>query len=77
MADTITVLDGIQHQKETTSDVYTLDGEGEAYEAVKTYPFTLANVSDLSGVRVIFNGNYDPDGGRCHARVKVTKMTDT
>jgi len=75
MADTITVLDGIQFQKETTSDVYTLDGEGQNYEAVKTYPVALP--VDVSGARVVFNGNYDPDGGRCHVRVKVTKMTDT
>ena len=74
MADTITVLDGIQHQKETTSDVYTLNGEGAVYEAVKTYAVTISAPS--SGARVIFNGNYDSDGGRCHVRVKVTKITD-
>lgn len=73
MADTITVLNGIQFQKETTSDVYTLHGDGEAYEAVKSYAFELAG--SLSGANVIFNGNYDPDGGRCHVRVKVTKLT--
>jgi len=75
MADTIIVLDGIQFQKETTSDVYTLDGDGEAYEAVKTYGISLP--PDTSGARVIFNGAYDADGGRCHVRVKVTKVTDT
>jgi hypothetical protein len=75
MADTITVLDGIQFQKETTSDVWTLDGEGSAYEAVKSY--AIAVPVSASGARVIFNGNYDPDGGRCHVRVKVTKMTAT
>jgi hypothetical protein len=74
MADTITVLDGIQFQKETTSDVWTLDGEGQQYEAVKSYTVVLP--SSASGARVIFNGNYDPDGGRCHVRTKVTKMTD-
>jgi hypothetical protein len=74
MADTITVLDGIQFQKETTSDVWTLNGDGEQYEAVKTYAVSLP--PDISGARVIFNGNYDPDGGRCHVRVKLTKITD-
>lgn len=74
MADTITVLNGIQFQKETTSDVYTLNGDGEAYEAVKTYAVLVPNAA--SGVNVIFNGNYDPDGGRCHVRVKLTKITD-
>jgi hypothetical protein len=28
MADTITVLDGIQFAKPTTADVYTIDGDG-------------------------------------------------
>lgn len=73
--DEILVLDGIQFQKETTSDVYTLDGDGEQYEAVKTYGISLP--PDASGARVIFNGAYDADGGRCHVRVKATKVTDT
>ena len=74
MADTITVLDGIQHAKDAGDDVWTLDGEGIEYEAVRSYPIVLP--ADVSGARVIFNGNYDPDGGRCHVRVKVTKLTD-
>lgn len=74
MADTITVLDGIQHAKDANDDVWTLDGDGETYEAVKSYTINLP--SSVSGARVIFNGNYDPDGGRCHVRVKVTKMTN-
>ena len=71
MADTITVLDGIQHQKETTSDVYTIDSA--TGEAVKTYRINLP--VSASGARVIFNGAYDPDGGRYHVRVKATKTT--
>ena len=72
MADTITVLDGIQHAKDTDDDVYTLDGEN--LSAVSSVIIPLP--ADVSGARVIFNGNYDPDGGQCHVRVKVTKMTD-
>lgn len=74
MADTITVLDGIQFQKVTTSDIYTLDGDGEQFEAVKSWPVCLP--PDISGARVIFNGVHDPDGGRCHVRCKVTFLTD-
>lgn len=73
MADTITVLDGIQFTKPDTADVWTLDGDGEAYEAVKSYAIALP--PSASGARVIFNGAFDPDGGRCHVRVKCTKLT--
>jgi len=71
MADTITVLDGIQFQKETTSDVYTQDSARG--EAVKTYPIHIP--LSAKAARVIFNGAYDPDGGRYHARVKATLTT--
>jgi len=73
MADTITVLDGIQFQKETTSDVYTIDGDGPEYEAVKTFDIHIPITAKAA--RVIFNGAYDPDGGRYHVRVKTTKVT--
>lgn len=72
MADTITVLDGIQHAKDTDDDVYTLDGENLSVVSSVVIPLP----ADASGARVIFNGNYDSDGGRCHVRVKVTKMTE-
>ncbi|HDZ13413.1 hypothetical protein LCGC14_0622050 [marine sediment metagenome] len=71
MADTITVLDGIQFQKETTSDVYTQDHATN--EAVKTFPIYIG--MSYKAARVIFNGAFDPDGGRFHARVKGLKVT--
>lgn len=71
MADTITVLDGIQHAKDTDDDVYTLDGDNISVVSSVVVPLP----PDVSGARVIFNGNYDPNGGRCHVRTKVTKMT--
>ena len=70
--DEIDVLDGIQFQKETTSDVYTLDGDG--LEAVKTYAIFVP--TSAKAARVIFNGAYDPDGGRIHYRVKGIGVTD-
>jgi len=71
--DTIVVLDPIQFQKETTSDVWTIDGEGSAFEAVKSFAVSIPAAA--SGVRVIFNNNYDTGASRVHVRVKVTKLT--
>lgn len=73
MADTITVLDGIQFTKPDTADVWTIDGEGSYYEAVKTYTVVLP--ASVSGARVIFNNNYDTSASQVHVRVKVTKLT--
>jgi len=70
MADTITVLDGIQFAKDTDDDVWTFDS---AVSNVSSQCILLP--PDISGARVIFNGNSDPDGARCHVRVKVTKLT--
>jgi hypothetical protein len=71
--DTIVILDGLQFTKPDTADVWTIDGEGSAYEAVKSYAVVLP--ASLSGVRVIFNNNYDTAASRVHVRVKVTKVT--
>ena len=73
MADTITLLDALQFAKTATSDVWTIDGEGSAYEAVKTFPVSI--LQDLSAVRVVFNNNYDLSASRVHVRVKATKVT--
>ena len=72
-ADTILVLDGLRNAQTTDSDVWTIDGEGESFEAVKTYNVVLP--PSVSSARVIFNGNYDPDGARHHVRCQVTKVT--
>ena len=72
--DTIVILDGLMQQKETTSDIWTIDGDGSAYEAVKSY--TVKCPLTASGVRVIFNNNYDVGGAsRVHVRVRMTKLT--
>lgn len=72
-ADTIVILDGLQFEKPDTADIYTIDGEGSFYEAVKTY--TVALPPSVSGARVIFNNNYDTSASRVHVRVKVTMLT--
>jgi len=69
--DTIVVLDPIQFQKETTSDVYTQDSANTS--SVETYLIPLP--VDAKAARVIFNGSFDPDGGRLHIRVKGTGVT--
>lgn len=69
--DTILVLDGIQFQKETTSDIYTQDHATN--EAVRTFAVNIP--IDYKAARVVFNGAYDPNGGRFHARVKATLIT--
>jgi hypothetical protein len=72
MADTITILDALQFTKTSTSDVWTIDGEGSAYEAVKTY---AVEAPVGKKCRVIFNNNYDTGASRVHVRVKlVTKI---
>lgn len=69
--DTILVLDGIQHQKETTSDIYTQDHATN--EAVATFGIHIP--LSYKAVRVIYNGAYDPNGGRYHYRTKLTRTT--
>ena len=71
MADTITVLDGIQFAKDTADQVFTQDHATD--EAVKTFPIYIG--MSYKAARVIFNGAYDPNGGRFHARVKGLKVT--
>ena len=73
MADTITILDGLQFAKTATSDVWTIDGEGSAYEAVKT--FAVALPPEAKTARVIFNNNYDTAASRVHVRVKLSSIS--
>lgn len=73
MADTITILDGLQFAKTATSDVWTIDGEGSAYEAVKT--FAAALPPEAKTARVIFNNNYDTAASRVHVRVKLSSIS--
>ena len=71
VVDTILVLDGIQFQKETTSDIYTQDHVINS--SVKTVPVIIP--IEAKTIRVIFNGAYDPNGGRIHTRIKSLKVT--
>jgi hypothetical protein len=73
MSDTITLLDGLLFTKPTTADVYTQDLDGVS--CVKQILYDIPDCVNLSGAQVIFNGAYDPDGGRYHVRVLATKCT--
>jgi len=73
--DTIVILDGLQNAKDSSDKIYTMNGDGQAYEAVKTYAVDLP--ADASGARVIFNGEYDTDGARHVVRVLYTAITAT
>ncbi len=71
--DTITVLDGITAQKETTSDVWTVDTFGVSL--VDTYAIRIP--SSAKDARVIFNNWYDNDGTGAdgYGRVRAIEMT--
>ena len=69
--DTIVVLDGIMHQKEDTSDIYTQDHATNSSVYSKEFYIPLAH----KAARVIYNGAYDPDGGRFHYRTKLLRTT--
>lgn len=71
MADTITILDGLQFAKDTNDATWTQDHATN--EAVKTFQIYIP--LNYKAARVIFNGAFDPDGGRMHGRVKATLTT--
>jgi len=72
--DEIDILDGLQFEQTAAASIaFTMDGDGEAFECVKSY--TIAVPPSVSRARVVFNGNYDPDGGDNMVRVRVTKLT--
>jgi len=73
MADTITVLDGIQFTKPDTALVWTCDGAGSVNSAVRTWAVSLP--ADISGARVIFNATELTAATRYHVRVKLTSLT--
>lgn len=69
--DTIVIADGIMHQKETTSDVYTQDTDPLSSVYQKPFYIPLA----YKAARVLYNGIHDPDGGRFHYRTKLLRVT--
>lgn len=73
MADTITILDGLDHeQDQTTSIIYDIDSA--TTEAVGAYAVGVP--VSASQARVVFNNTFDADGSTVFVRVRLTKVTD-
>jgi hypothetical protein len=71
--DTIEVLDNLQFSHDNGDVIWAIDGEGSAFDVVKTYAIVVP--SSVNAARVIFNNNYDTGAARVHVRVKATKLT--
>ncbi len=69
--DTIQVLDGILFAKDSADDVYTQDHatNSAVYTRGMSIPFAY------KAARVIYNGVFDPDGGRVHYRTRLLRVT--
>lgn len=71
--DTIEVLDNLQFEQLNTTEIWAVDGEGSAFDAVKSY--AVAIPESASAARVIFNNWYDTAAAQVTVRVKCTKVT--
>ena len=72
--DTIVLLDNLQFEHLNTADIFSVNADGQAGEAVVTVPYIIPYL-DLLGARVIINNNYAASAMDIHARVKATKTT--
>jgi hypothetical protein len=71
--DAIEVLDNLQFEQLDTTEIWAIDGEGSAFDAVKSYAVVIP--PDISAARVIFNNWYDTAACQVCVRVKMTKLT--
>ena len=71
--DSIEVLDNLQFEQLVATEIWAIDGEGSAYDAVKSYAIVIP--PSASAARVIFNNWYDTAACQVTVRVKVTKLT--
>ncbi len=69
--DTIQVLDGILFAKDSADDVYTQDHATNS----AVYTTGIAVPLAYKAARVIYNGAFDPDGGRVHYRTRLLRTT--
>ncbi len=70
--DTIEVLDNIQFEQLDTTEIWAIDGEGSAFDSVKSYAIAIPPTA--LAARVIFNNWYDTAACQVTVRVKVTKI---
>lgn len=71
--DSIEVLDNLRAEQLVATEIWFIDGEGSAYDVVKSY--AIAIPESALAARVIFNNNYDTAPCQIHVRVKATKVT--
>lgn len=69
--DTILILDGLRYEQVNTADIYTQDHATNSSVFSKSFYIPLG----YKAARVLFNGAYDPDGGRVHYRTKLLRTT--
>lgn len=73
MADTITILNGLDHeQDQTTSIIYDIDDA--TTECVGMYPIAIP--ADVSQINLVFNNTYDSDGSTVHVMARLTAVSD-
>lgn len=73
MADTVTILNGLDHEQDiTTSILYDIDHA--VTECVGMYEIAIP--VSLSQVNIVFNNTYDPDGSTVFVMARLTKVTD-
>lgn len=71
--DTIEVLDNLQFTHADTADIYSVDANGFAGEAVESGPPIALPLATLAA-RVIVNNAYGATGSTVHARVRCTTV---
>lgn len=69
--DTIVILDGLQFAKDTDDDIYTQDHATNEAVVSRLVHIPLC----FKSARVLYNGAYDPNGGRFHYRTKLLRTT--
>ena len=71
--DAIEVLDNLQFEQPTDTQIWAIDGEGSAFDVVKSYAVVIPQ--SALAARVIFNNWYDLTAATVAVRVKATKLT--
>lgn len=73
-ADTITVLDNLQFEHLNTADIYSVDADGFAGQAVESVAIPI-DCNSISALRVLVNNNYGATGSTIAAKVRMTGLT--
>lgn len=72
MADTVTILNGLDHEQDiTTSILYDIDDA--VIECVGMYPIYIPY--SVKQANIVFNNTFDPDGSTVFVMARLTKVT--